>query len=84
MQHIQNMQTLPLCLSLSLSLSFSLSLCLPLSQTQTLGCQATNNKDFPPAGAQSDAALCSSFENVYVSARSISRRYKCLRRFICT
>ena len=58
MQHIQNMQTLPLCLCLSLSLSFSLSLCLSLSQTQTLDCQATKNKDFPPAGAQSDAALC--------------------------
>ena len=76
MQHIKNMQTLPLCLSLSLSLSFSLSLCLPLSQTQTLGCQSTKNKDFAPAGAQSDAALCRSFENVYVSARSISWRYK--------
>jgi hypothetical protein len=49
-----------------------------------LSVKRQKNKDFPPAGAQSDAALCSSFENVCVSVWSISRRYKCLQRFICT
>jgi hypothetical protein len=56
------MQTLPLCLSLSLSLSlsFSLSLCLRVSQSNSNSWLSSNqkNKDFPPAGARSDSALC--------------------------
>jgi hypothetical protein len=84
----QNSPPLSLSLSvslfLSLSLSFSFSLCLSLSQTQTLGCQATKHKRLSARWGPVRCCALPQFRERVCKVRSISRRYKCLRRVICT